>query len=40
VVEEVFYGICVNVVCPGGTIMFYHIQRVESRGVSEIELRV
>ena len=38
-VEEAPHGIRVNVVCPGGTITPYHIQRAESRGVSETELR-
>jgi meso-butanediol dehydrogenase/(S,S)-butanediol dehydrogenase/diacetyl reductase len=38
-VEEAPHGILVNVVCPGGTITPYHIQRAESRGVSETALR-
>jgi meso-butanediol dehydrogenase/(S,S)-butanediol dehydrogenase/diacetyl reductase len=38
-VEEAPHGIRVNVVCPGGTITPYHIERAAGRGVSESELR-
>ena len=32
------HGIRVNVVCPGGTITPYHVDRAAARGVSETEL--
>lgn len=38
-VEEAPHGIRVNVVCPGGTITPYHIDRAAAKGVSESELR-
>jgi meso-butanediol dehydrogenase/(S,S)-butanediol dehydrogenase/diacetyl reductase len=38
-VEEAPHGIRVNVVCPGGTITPYHVDRAATRGVSEAELR-
>ena len=38
-VEEAPYRIRVNVLCPGGTITPYHIERAAESGVSEAQLR-